>query len=137
MDKPRRQDPAPSPNLTICVMAKRILIIDDDDDILDMFRIIFQDSGFDVIFSNKGMEYHEIQVMHPDLVLLDVKIKGYERTGDEICRQVKHNNGSLPIILISAEEHLPELALECRADAYFSKPFRIGELKEKISLLTS
>jgi two-component system, OmpR family, response regulator VicR len=115
-------------------MNKRILIIDDDDDILEMLDIVFQASDIDVILSNKGMTGDEINAVHPDLILLDIQIKGYIHTGDEICKEIKANNdlNNIPVFLISSETDLDLLAIECEADGYFSKPFDILKLKSAI-----
>jgi DNA-binding response OmpR family regulator len=114
-------------------MAKRILIIDDDNDMLEMFRIIFLGPEFDVIMNNKGMNYSQIEIMKPDLVLMDVNIKGYEKRGDQICKEIKENTKSLPVFLISGEDHLSQIALDCEADGFFNKPFDIAHLKAKIN----
>lgn len=115
-------------------MAKKILIIDDDKDILEMLNIVFQGSETDVILSNTGMTGEEIKVIHPDIILLDVQIKGYKATGNEICREIKSKEdiSFIPVILMSAEPNLKMLAVDCKADAYFSKPFDIVDLKSFI-----
>lgn len=116
-------------------MAKKILVIDDDRDMLEMLDIVFQTSDFDVVLSNKGMTGDEIKVIHPDLVLLDVQIKGYITTGDEICKEIKAHPDlrDIPVFLISAEHDLRFLAVECNADGYLSKPFDIAKLRAVIT----
>ncbi|RYG40604.1 MAG: response regulator [Chitinophagaceae bacterium] len=112
-------------------MAKRILIIDDDRDMLEMLKIVFQSSDIDVVLSETGMTGDQIRVTHPDLVLLDVMIKGYITTGDEICREIKGNKdlAHIPVFLISSERDLDLLAVKCQADGFFAKPFDILKLK--------
>ncbi len=116
-------------------MPKRILIIDDDSDMLEMLHIIFQDSEYDVILSNTGMEYDEIKLLHPDLVLIDVNIKGYKATGDRICASLKSHRemNAIPVFLVSAEQNLDRIARDCNADGYFSKPFNVKILKTTVS----
>jgi two-component system response regulator VicR len=116
-------------------MAKKILIIDDEEDMLEMLQIVFQDSDYNVVLSNKGMRYDQIQVIHPDLILLDVQIKGYGMTGNEICKELKAQPSmeKLPVFLMSAEYNLSALAHECHADGYFNKPFNISNLKTTIA----
>jgi DNA-binding response OmpR family regulator len=113
-------------------MKKRILIIDDDDDMLEMFRIIFQGPEFDVVLEKNGMSYHEISGIKPDLILLDIIIKGYHATGAQICKEIKSNNNDLPVFLISGERNLEKIASESNADDFLSKPFDIKALKIKI-----
>ena len=104
---------------------KKILIIEDDDDILELLKIVFRDSGYDVIFSKNELEIDYIHLLHPDLILLDVRLKGSTRSGVEICRELKANpvTKMLPVILCSGEHNLPELARASDADMYLSKPY--------------
>lgn len=115
-------------------MAKRILIIDDDKDMLEMLNIIFETSDVDVVLSETGMTGEEIVVVYPNLILLDVQIKGYTSTGDEICKDIKGHSKlkDIPVFLISAEPDLDILSIECNADGYFSKPFDLLKLKRVI-----
>lgn len=111
-------------------MSKRILVIDDDEDILELLHIVFQEEGYDVVLSNTGEAAEHIQVIHPDLILLDVRIAGSAKRGDEICAELKKQfkNEKMPIILLSAETDLEILANKCGADHYVSKPFDIYQL---------
>jgi two-component system, OmpR family, response regulator VicR len=117
-------------------MNKRILIIDDNEDILEMLGIIFQDSDVDVVLSRTGMTGDEIKVIHPDIVLLDVQINGYSYTGDEICKEIKSHPviSHIPVFLISAEDDLAGISMGCAADGWFSKPFDVWKLKEAIKM---
>lgn len=111
-------------------MSKRILVIDDDEDILEILHIIFSESGYEVILSNTGEAAGYIQVIHPDLILLDVRIVGSVQTGADICREIKSNyeTKDLPVMLVSAETDLDLIAREWAADAYVHKPFDIFDL---------
>ncbi|WP_114938663.1 response regulator [Mucilaginibacter endophyticus] len=119
-------------------MGKRILVIDDDEDILEILNILFQEEGFDVILSNTGESAQHIHTIKPDIVLLDIRILGSPKRGDEICAEIKaiypHNP---PVILISAELDTDLLAANCGADGWISKPFdlshMIGKVKECLS----
>ncbi|NOW94295.1 response regulator transcription factor [Mucilaginibacter sp. SG564] len=112
------------------VMSKRILVIDDDEDILEILHIVFQEEGYEVVLSNTGDAAEHIQIIHPDLILLDVRIEGSKKRGDEICAELKeqYKEEKMPIILVSAESDLELLANECGADHYISKPFDIYQL---------
>ncbi|MHB1179574.1 MAG: response regulator [Daejeonella sp.] len=115
-------------------MAKKILVIDDDKDILAILNIIFKDEGYEVILCDTGTTPEYVQLIHPDLVLLDIKIVGAEKTGAEICKDLKSNSETkrLPVILLSAELDLDILAVESRADAYISKPFEAHRLINRV-----
>ncbi|KAA6439775.1 response regulator [Dyadobacter flavalbus] len=105
-------------------MKKRILIIEDDQDILELLKIVFRDSGHEAIFSQTALDKDHISVLHPDLILLDVRIKGAAK-GAELCKELKADpkNEKLPIVLCSGEYNLPKIARECNADMYLTKPY--------------
>ncbi|MCQ6959136.1 response regulator [Mucilaginibacter aquariorum] len=111
-------------------MSKRILIIDDDEDILEILNVIFQEAGYEVILSNTGVAAGHIEEIRPDLVMLDIRIAGSNKSGTEMCRELKSNyeTKNLPVMLISAEANLHQIAKDCAADAYISKPFDINDL---------
>lgn len=116
---------------------KRILIIDDDEDILEILNIIFQDEGFDVVVSNTGEAAEHLELIHPDLVLLDVHIVGYSKRGNEICADIrkKYTADQLPVILVSAETDIDMLAVSCGATSYVKKPFDISYLSKTVKQL--
>lgn len=120
-------------------MKKRILSIEDDPDILAILEIIFQDEGFELIPNSRGMTVEEIALVHPDLVLLDVRIVGFGKTGAQLCRELKdcERTKQLPIVLLSAERDLAYLSKECGADSFMSKPFDINKIVQLALELTS
>ncbi|RYF20937.1 MAG: response regulator [Flavobacteriales bacterium] len=120
-------------------MVKRVLVIDDDEDILEILHIIFQESGYDIVLSNTGDAAEHIRVIHPDIVLLDVRITGSAKSGADICRAIKSNyeTKDLPVMLVSGESDLRVIARECGADAYVAKPFDIFELLGQVKELLS
>lgn len=111
-------------------MNKRILIIDDDEDILDILHIIFRDEGFNVVVSNTGEAAENIHIINPDVILLDVRIAGSQKRGDQICAEIKstYPGKKIPVVLVSAETNLEMLANQCGADLYIKKPFDIYDL---------
>lgn len=115
-------------------MNKRVLIIDDDEDILDILHIIFRDEGFNVVVSSTGEAADHIHIINPDLILLDVRIDGSPKRGDEICAEIKasYPGHKLPVVLVSAETDLEMLANQCGADFYIRKPFDIYDLLLKV-----
>jgi two-component system response regulator VicR len=118
-------------------MQKRILIIDDEEDILEILNIIFQGEGFDVVASNTGTTAEHLEIIHPDLVLLDVRIVGYEKRGNEICSEIRklHPADKLPVILLSAETDIDALAASCGANCFIKKPFDVEELAGTVKQL--
>ncbi|MCF2494124.1 response regulator [Dyadobacter chenhuakuii] len=103
---------------------RRILIVEDDGDMLELLRIVFRDSGYDVTFSNRALEIDDIMVLRPNLILLDVTLESSPKSGAAICRELKSDPATheIPIILISGEPNLAKIAKLCNANAYFAKP---------------
>ncbi|HVW13929.1 MAG TPA: response regulator [Mucilaginibacter sp.] len=114
-------------------MSKRILIIEDDEDILQVLETVLEHNDFTV----KGLErtndiFQSIDDYKPDLVLTDYLLSG--TNGGKICQQIKGNKDtcSIPVVLISA---YPELAISLGTfgfDAFITKPFDINQLVQKI-----
>lgn len=115
-------------------MGKRILVIDDDEDILEILNIVFQENGYETVISNSGEAAEHIRVIQPDIVLLDVRIVGSAKSGPEICKEIKSQleTRHLPVMLVSGESDLAVLAKECGADAYVAKPFDIFDLLSQV-----
>ena len=109
---------------------KRILIVEDDLDMLELLRIVFRDSGYDMVFSSIAPENDDIKVMQPDLILLDVRLKGASKSGANICAELKASPDTkiFPVILISGEYNLAEIARECKADMFLAKPYKMLSL---------
>lgn len=116
-------------------MPKKILVIDDDHDILEIIDIIFRQEGYDVVLSDNGKEAENVGQINPDLVLLDIRIAGSGTNGVEICAKIKSSpeTRSLPVVLFSAEGDIEELARRCGANGYIRKPFRAAYLIAKIN----
>jgi two-component system, OmpR family, response regulator VicR len=115
-------------------MPKRILIIDDDPDILEILNIIFKQEGYEVFLSKTGYEADNLKDINPDLVLLDIMISTSGRNGSTICAKIKSSPATrnLPVIIVSAEDNIQELSKKCGANGYVSKPFHFNELIGKI-----
>lgn len=104
-------------------MMKRILVLDDDEGILEVTKIILSEEGFEVkTLQNVDHLQKTLDKFAPDLLLLDVFIGN--RDGRKICSEVKQRVrfANMPIILMSANSHIDDLA---NADGYIEKPFDI------------
>jgi len=115
-------------------MAKRILIIEDDPGILELLELIFESDGYIVDASLTGKTVNEIMQLNPDLLVMDVRIAGYKLRGDEICSELKAfipPNG-IPVMLLSAERNLEEIARACHSDSYMKKPFDVDQLLQAV-----
>ncbi len=112
-------------------MAARILVVDDDPDILDAVRFMLEDEGYIVTTTEKG-EYaenlHDGNGGLPDVILLDILLSG--KDGRTICRQLKSQADTkhIPIIMISAHPDARASAVTVGADAFLAKPWDIDDL---------
>jgi DNA-binding response OmpR family regulator len=110
---------------------KRVLVVDDDPDILDAIRLTLEDEGYAVTTTEKG-EYaenlHDGNGGLPDLIILDVLLSG--KDGRTICRHLKSREETrhIPIIMISAHPDARESSQDVGADAFLAKPWDIDEL---------
>lgn len=111
---------------------KKILVIENDIDILDLVGFVLEDKGVEVIESQARMPIEKIVERQPNLVLLDYYLDdGY---GKEICLEIKNNplTKHIPVILFSAMTGLEEAAKESCADAFIAKPFDIDDLSKLV-----
>jgi len=119
-------------------MAKQILIIEDDEDILQVLETVLVFNDFNV----KGLSYTDdifqsMAEFTPDLVLTDYLLSG--TNGGKICQQIKANKDTchIPVILISAYHELAISLGTFGFDAFITKPFDINKLVKKINQLTA
>ena len=117
---------------------KKILVVDDEPDILEFLQIIFEEAGFLVATTEKGDYLEKLNNGSlPDLVLLDMLLSG--KDGREIVKQLKSQARTkhIPVIMFSAHPSAEKTALEAGADDFVEKPFDIDTLLEKIMRLIS
>ncbi len=109
-------------------MNNRILIIEDDHDILDIMRYIMEDEGYEVSGLTHVDSFKRILAIRPHIILLDERLP--DIPGHELCKQIKAHPGlqGTVVILISAVQRLEEIALECGADNFITKPFDLETL---------
>ena len=119
-------------------MAKQILIIEDDEDILQVLETVLEYNDFSVKGLNRTDDiFKSIDAYKPDLVLTDYLLSG--TNGGKICQLIKGNKDTchIPVILISA---YPELASSLGSfgfDAFITKPFDINVLVKRIQELVN
>jgi two-component system response regulator VicR len=113
---------------------KKIVIVEDENDIVELLKIVFRNSDYDVLFFCKSLDNDEIQLLYPDLILLDIRLIGSVKSGIDICRELKStpSTSTIPVVLISAEYNLAEIAAECGADYFINKPYDLFSLLLKI-----
>ncbi|MGW6301507.1 response regulator transcription factor [Peribacillus butanolivorans] len=108
---------------------KKILIIEDEENLLQFIRLEFEYEGYEVITAYDGREGLAIALNeNVDLILLDLMLPGLN--GIEVCRRIRSSMDNTPIIMITARDSVLDKisGLDSGADDYISKPFQIEEL---------
>ena len=109
---------------------KRILIFDDDADILDILKYLLADNGWDVhTRSNCNDLLEAVEACEPDIILKDNWIPDM---GGIVATQTLKNNEryrGIPVIYFSANNNIELLADEAGADAWLAKPFDLNDLE--------
>jgi DNA-binding response OmpR family regulator len=113
-------------------MPKKILIADDDPDILDVMKIILEGEGFEVSITPFGNDLKHIKDNLPDLIILDIRMSGVD--GTEIAKFLKGQSHTqmIPLIIVSADRDTDSAAKAAGADDFIHKPFEIASLIEKV-----
>ena len=113
-------------------MSKKILIVDDEKNIVDILKFNLKKEGFDTLEAYDGEKAVELAVDEmPDLILLDVMLPKMD--GFTVCKKIRQSM-STPILMLTAKEEEVDkvLGLELGADDYITKPFSHRELMARI-----
>ncbi|HEY4290565.1 MAG TPA: response regulator [Puia sp.] len=116
-------------------MNKRVLILDDDPDILQICAIVLKKKGFDVSTLNTSNQVvDQVRTYQPDVILMDNWIPG--PGGVEATRALKLSpeTHDIPVIFFSANSNVTHLAREAQADYFLQKPFDITELEAIVQM---
>src|SRR3989338_9819931 len=114
---------------------EKILIVEDEKDIIKMLEYNLKKEGFRTISANDGEDAIDLAMReHPDIVLLDLMLPGID--GLEVCKSLKAEKKTkdIPIIMLTAKSQESDkiLGLELGADDYVTKPFSPRELLARI-----
>ena len=124
------------PALIDWTILKRILILDDNQDILDIVEEALTYEQFEVHGTTLANDIIPlIEKIKPDLVLLDYRVSG--TNGGEICKRIKSNIsfGNIPVIIFSAYISSGKELSNYGCDAVINKPFNLDELVTKVNSL--
>ena len=116
-------------------MTKRILIADDEPNIVTALEFLLQRNGYESYIARNGEDALKLVEVHrPDLVLLDVMMP--LRSGYEVCQRMRERDDwrHIKIVMLSAKGRDAEVnkGLSIGADLYVTKPFSTHELMDKI-----
>lgn len=113
---------------------KKILVIDDEEDILEFLKVILEDEGYIVFTSDKDdyLEWLHDDIL-PDIILLDLLLSG--KDGRDIVKYLKMQEKTkhIPVIMFSAHPSAQEFTKQAGADDFVAKPFEIDLLLNKIA----
>jgi two-component system phosphate regulon response regulator PhoB len=109
-------------------MAKKIIVIEDDRDILDIMNYILSEEGYEVVAAVNCKPLEQVLEHQPVLILMDNRLT--DGFGQDFCREFKSNPETthFPVVIVSANSGIEEIARESKADGYLKKPFDITEL---------
>jgi len=119
-------------------MSKKILIADDEANIVISLEFLMLNSGYQVQIAANGDEaLHQIAEFRPDLILLDIMLP--LKNGFEVCQKIRENpawNG-IKVVMLTAKGRESEVTkgLALGADAYITKPFATKELLASVQRL--
>ena len=124
-------------------MAKKILIVDDDPDLVEAVSTILESKGYAAVAAYGGVEgLAKAKSESPDLIVLDVMMP--DKDGYEVCKELKADEQyrSIPILLltavvskISTTKYTQQMGIETEADDYVDKPVEPDELVRRIEAL--
>jgi len=119
-------------------MAKKILVVDDEPDIIKMLGTRLKANGYEVISAQDGVQ--AVSVAHkekPDLIILDVKMPAQDGYTVYENLQMASNTSMIPVIFLTAlpSEEVEKKVQELGADGYISKPFDTEDILSKIKEL--
>lgn len=113
-------------------MTYRLLIADDDEELVKMLKSYLEIKGFEILTAGDGLEVLEKLSKNPDLILLDINMPRMD--GIEVCRKIR-NETACPILFLTArvEEQDRVNGLLSGGDDYITKPFSLKELEARIT----
>jgi DNA-binding response OmpR family regulator len=124
----------------MCAMKPKILVVEDEPDILELIRFNLEKAGFCVISAIDGSDgFRKAREQQPELVVLDLMLPGVD--GFEVCKLLRANSSTAGILILMLTAKAAEidrvLGLELGADDYLTKPFSPRELVLRIRNLLS
>ncbi|WP_460680613.1 response regulator [Mucilaginibacter koreensis] len=117
-------------------MPRKILIIDNDEDILDVLQEALNYEGFEVVTAMDADDIlSAVQHHQPDLLMIDYLLNGIN--GGELCSQIKKNEATcnLPVVIISAYPRVLQSLGTYNCNAFIPKPFDLNDLTHTLTRL--
>lgn len=113
---------------------KKILVVDDEENIRELYRDELVEEGYRVELAENGFQALEkLATFGPDLVTLDVKMPGID--GIEVLRRIREKDVNIPVLLLTAFGEFRQDFNTWASDAYIVKSANLSELKETVHML--
>ena len=114
--------------------AVKILVVDDDEEIGIMLKMILEYNEFEVTVMQRAENTEAVaKELDADLIILDMLIAGIK--GSDVCKQLKANYATknIPVIMITALPEIEQICKDAGADDFLAKPFDIDSLLNKVN----
>ena len=115
------------------IKPKIILALDDEQPSLDLVQAVFRRPTWKLICLQQENKFHEtVAEMQPDLILMDQNLA--QRTGIELCEELRRYNHQTPVLFLSAEQESgrEQAALQAGAQGYLRKPIAPCQLRQQV-----
>jgi DNA-binding response OmpR family regulator len=111
-------------------MSKKVLIVENDEDIRDIVGVILENEGYEVAGCAYTLE--NLLAMTADLILLDEWVN--QKEGPMLCKEIKaiERLAQIPVIIFSTAIDIAEIATNCSANGYVHKPFDLDMLTSEV-----
>jgi len=118
---------------------RRIIVVDDNEDILEIIKLILEGYDYEVAtLADGSLLFEKIHEFKPDLILLDIMLGNMD--GRELCKAMRENDETkdIPVIFVSASHSISErfIAMGSNVD-FLAKPFDINDLIDKVAMSLS
>jgi two-component system phosphate regulon response regulator PhoB len=116
----------------IAEVRKKVLIIENDQDIRHIVEFVLEDHGFETLSMEEPRDLSAITPFAPDVILLDEFVNS--KPGHRLCRKIKQVPAlaSIPVIILSTADDIELIATECQANDHIAKPFDIDDIVNKV-----
>ncbi|MFD2286702.1 response regulator [Pedobacter petrophilus] len=117
-------------------MKKRICVLEDSEEILEIIKIVLEDENYDVQgFGTVAAFMANYLNLKPDLCLLDVMLP--DGNGIEVCEAIKKHpeSAEIPVVVMTANSRMDKMRENCEANDFIAKPFDINDFANRINSL--
>jgi len=114
-------------------MKKCIYVVEDNPNIREIIEFLLTEELYEVKgFKDTKAFWQQMQKQKPDMIILDIMLP--DGNGIDICTELKHNirTYAIPVMMMSANNHLAHLKSKCTAEDFINKPFDLNDFAERV-----